>query len=53
MEAVGEHVPETVPVSAEETRGGEEPGDWKVSEQALWAVQYMKDKYGTPEGKAE
>lgn len=28
---MGDHVPESVPV--EETRGGEGPGDWKITDQ--------------------
>jgi len=40
-------------VSPEETRGGETPGDWTVSEQARWAAEYIQEKYGTPEDKTE
>ncbi len=39
----------------EETRGGEEPGDWKcgtATEQAAQMWQYIKDNYGEQD-KAE
>lgn len=61
---MGEHVPETVPVNPEETRGGEQPGDWKIAGdaaanaaaiQAQLAVtsDYIKHTYGGDIGDGE